>query len=177
SWQAGGGYGDPLLRDPAAVARDVARGAVSREAAAGVYGVELGPGDDVDVASTSTLRAAMRRERLARSRPPTAGGALVLAGRGQHRYGDVLLADLEASRIACAHCGETLGAAGEDLRPRLREIEAPLASAGAVRGEDYDEGRFRLRELCCPHCATLIDVQVALDGAPPPALRFEFANV
>ena len=37
----GGGYGDPFTRDPAAVARDVAAGLVSRERAREVYGVAL----------------------------------------------------------------------------------------------------------------------------------------
>jgi len=37
----GGGNGDPLERDVAAVARDVARGLVSREAAARDYGVTV----------------------------------------------------------------------------------------------------------------------------------------
>ena len=40
-WQGGGGYGDALLRDPAAVAADVAARKVSARAAADVYGVSL----------------------------------------------------------------------------------------------------------------------------------------
>jgi N-methylhydantoinase B len=51
----GGGYGDPLTRDPAAVARDVSAGLVSRERAAEVYGVAL-DGDEVDPAATARLR-------------------------------------------------------------------------------------------------------------------------
>ena len=176
SWQAGGGYGDPLLREPAAVARDVARGAVSLSAASTIYGVGLTGRGEVDADATRALRASVRRDRLARSRPPSAGGALVFDGGGRHRYGDALVADLDAARIACAHCDQALGRPGEDLRPALREIDAPLAAAGAVRGEDYDERRFSLRKLCCPHCASLIDVQVALDGVSPPALRFDFAR-
>ena len=41
SWQAGAGYGDPLEREPARVATDVARGAVSAVAARSIYGVVL----------------------------------------------------------------------------------------------------------------------------------------
>ena len=37
----GGGYGDPLTRDPAAVLHDVLEGWVSRERALEVYGVVL----------------------------------------------------------------------------------------------------------------------------------------
>ncbi|GIX10286.1 hydantoinase B/oxoprolinase family protein [Elioraea sp.] len=39
----GGGMGDPRTRDPALVARDVADGLVSREAAARLYGVQIAP--------------------------------------------------------------------------------------------------------------------------------------
>ena len=42
SWQAGGGYGDPLLREPAQVADDVVRRAVSPGAAQDIYGVVVG---------------------------------------------------------------------------------------------------------------------------------------
>ncbi|TBL32135.1 hypothetical protein EYA84_19695 [Verrucosispora sp. SN26_14.1] len=37
----GGGHGDPGLRDPEAVRRDVAEGYVSAEAAREVYGVDV----------------------------------------------------------------------------------------------------------------------------------------
>ena len=37
-----GGWGDPLLRDPAIVERDVRRRLVSKEAAAELYGVVVG---------------------------------------------------------------------------------------------------------------------------------------
>ena len=39
----GGGYGDPLTRDPAAVARDVRAGLVSPAAAERLYGVRVDP--------------------------------------------------------------------------------------------------------------------------------------
>ena len=55
----GGGYGDPFTRDPAAVARDVAAGLVSRERARAVYGVAL-DGDDADMAATEQLRNGQR---------------------------------------------------------------------------------------------------------------------
>jgi len=62
SWQGGGGYGDPLERDPEAVARDTAAGAVSAEAAEAVYGVVCCNG--LDPAATEARRRAMRLERV-----------------------------------------------------------------------------------------------------------------
>ncbi|MQY28151.1 hydantoinase B/oxoprolinase family protein [Nocardia aurantia] len=55
-----GGYGDPFERDPAAVLRDVRRGVVSAEAAAGEYGVVL-DGDRVDVGATGRARTRSAR--------------------------------------------------------------------------------------------------------------------
>jgi N-methylhydantoinase B len=56
---AGGGYGDPLRRDPARVAEDVADGFISVEAARADYGVALTAAGDVDVAATARLRRSM----------------------------------------------------------------------------------------------------------------------
>lgn len=61
-WQGGGGIGDPLRREPAAVARDVALLKVSPAAAEQVYGVRLVDGT-VDLDGTGELRAGLRRRR------------------------------------------------------------------------------------------------------------------
>jgi N-methylhydantoinase B len=52
----GGGFGDPLARDPSLVAADVRRGLVSAERARSDYGVTLGPDLAVDVAETARQR-------------------------------------------------------------------------------------------------------------------------
>lgn len=63
----GGGYGDPLDRDPEAVLRDVAERHVSRAAAHEIYGVVLdGAGETVQEGPTRTRRAAIRAARVAR---------------------------------------------------------------------------------------------------------------
>jgi N-methylhydantoinase B len=58
----GGGWGDPLQRDPGLVAKEVEQGLVSRDGAAR-YGVELTDEGAVDVEATTALRARMRAER------------------------------------------------------------------------------------------------------------------
>jgi len=52
----GGGYGDPLARDPDLVARDVRRGYYTAEQARALFGVALVPGGGVDTAATRALR-------------------------------------------------------------------------------------------------------------------------
>lgn len=92
SWHGGGGWGDPLSRDPDAVAADVARGVATPEYAEHVYGVVL-TGDTVDEDATRERRLAIRTERL--GAPPTGeadpnapgqalGPALRLVRTGDH---------------------------------------------------------------------------------------------
>jgi N-methylhydantoinase B len=52
----GGGYGDPMQRDPERVRLDVVRGYVSRAAARDTYGVALRDDDSVDREATRQLR-------------------------------------------------------------------------------------------------------------------------
>jgi N-methylhydantoinase B len=62
----GGGWGDPLARDPSLVARDVRGGKVSRAAAAADYGVVItGPVDD-PAADEEATRGLRERQRAAR---------------------------------------------------------------------------------------------------------------
>jgi N-methylhydantoinase B len=63
SWQGGGGYGDPLLRDPGAVAAEVADGLMSAAAAQAVYGV-ITDRTGLDPRATTAERARLRDERL-----------------------------------------------------------------------------------------------------------------
>ena len=64
-WNGGGGYGDPLERDPEAVLDDCRTGAVTVQSARDVYGVVFRDGAAaVDAAATEALRASMYAERL-----------------------------------------------------------------------------------------------------------------
>jgi N-methylhydantoinase B len=59
----GGGYGDPLARDPERVLSDVQEGYVSPDAAQRDYGVVVDPqGGNVDQAATAKRRAAMKEK-------------------------------------------------------------------------------------------------------------------
>ena len=59
----GGGYGDPLDRDPAAVQADAAQGKITAAHARDAYGVVMDQAGLVDTAATSTLRDRLKRER------------------------------------------------------------------------------------------------------------------
>jgi N-methylhydantoinase B len=61
----GGGFGDPLERDPAAVATDLVAGLLSQDIAERIYGVALDTDGTVDSEATDGKRAALRAERIA----------------------------------------------------------------------------------------------------------------
>jgi len=61
----GGGFGDPIAREPEALVADVALGAISKNVAADVYGVVLRDGT-VDEVATKARRASICESRLAR---------------------------------------------------------------------------------------------------------------
>jgi N-methylhydantoinase B len=67
---SGGGFGDPLDRDPDAVAADVAAGRFPATDAAAIYGTVLTGSNQADEAATAERRAAIRRDRLRQARPP-----------------------------------------------------------------------------------------------------------
>src|SRR6185437_3705317 len=72
--QNGGGYGDPVGRDPEAVLRDVRTGAVSSDVAERIYGVIVA-GEALDAAATERRRDEIREARRAAMRPPAGGGS------------------------------------------------------------------------------------------------------
>jgi N-methylhydantoinase B len=103
---AGGGYGDPLDRDPAMVASDVAHERFAAEIARSSYGVVIGDAD-----ATERLREDMRRDRLARARPatkPIARNAVRIGGDAQPlfpgvvQHGGVAIAEVSGAPLAVA---------------------------------------------------------------------------
>jgi len=67
--RGGSGVGDPIERDPAAVAADVAGGYLIPRLAESVYGVVVGEDGAADLAATERRRAELRRDRELAARP------------------------------------------------------------------------------------------------------------
>ena len=121
----GGGFGDPLARDPAAVAADLAEGYVTPAGAERDYGVIWRAGA-VDAPATTARRAALR---AARPRVRLSGAADLDADRGRL----VRLDSQTAGRL-----GVGPGAIVELVNPRgapLRAWVAAVVPGNARRGE------------------------------------------
>lgn len=155
--QGGGGYGDPLRRDPALVATDVANGRVSVAAARSLYGVALDDDGTPSKAGTERLRAELLAERRAHSRLPGVVHARV--PDAEHRALDDNLA-LHAgpegrTTVACAHCGQPLGAEAEGLSVAVRNSASEAAGPGVrVPAATYLAEEVVFREYFCPGCWT-----------------------
>ncbi len=153
----GGGYGDPLERDPARVAEDVANGWVTPERAEQNYGVLLGVGR-VDAAGTANLRARLRGRRAEgvvlpftdTDQPLHAAGA---AGDPPFPVSATLeVATVGGKRqLRCRRCGH----AGT-FRQRLLPLQAANPWV-AVRWHG-ESPNFRLEERSCPDCGVLFAV-------------------
>lgn len=65
----GGGFGDPLERDPILVERDLENGLTTPRAAENVYGVVTGADGAVDLNATEERRSQLRQDRLTRGVP------------------------------------------------------------------------------------------------------------
>jgi N-methylhydantoinase B len=72
----GGGWGDPLERDPALVGKEIVQGLVTPQGAR-AYGVVADARGEVDEAATQALRADMRAQRAAPCRCSTPGRGLM----------------------------------------------------------------------------------------------------
>jgi N-methylhydantoinase B len=179
NWQAGGGFGDPLDRDPGRVLEDVRDRRVSARCARDLYGVVVtaGTGPDgaamLDRAATRRARNAIRKARLAAGRP---AAEIVLAGgeewlsltawvsaipaSGELRIGETIRLDFDRDRASCLRCGTRLGAARDDARRGCLAEITGTSSAGPVRGQDYGQDTVCLVRYYCPGCARQLDVSV-----------------
>ncbi len=171
NWQGGGGYGDPLERDPAAVADDVRAQLVSEGEARRLYGVVMVDGD-VDRSATLDRRAEIRRERLALSSDePQTQASGPRDTEGATTYGDSVVFDFVAGTASCKACGLRLGAATADFRKGCLVEESPTSGAGPVRGTDYRSDRIRLRRYYCPGCARQLEAEVIMVGGTERVFR------
>ena len=80
---SGGGYGDPLDREPALVLADVAAGRLTPDEATDTYAVAFASDGTVDDDATARRRDARRHERLAVATAPETARSLDAATRAQ----------------------------------------------------------------------------------------------
>lgn len=169
-YPGGGGYGDPLERDPERVADDVLHQAVSRPVALKVYGVASDDQGVVDEMLTRHLRADARQERMTWRPQRSRLGKVVKAvgpGRMVHEYVSVVVEADGTAALACSHCQEVLAAYGESYKRGLLVNEEPTTSLPLASDPGlYLDDVMVLRSYCCPGCGVLMSVDVARADEP-----------
>jgi N-methylhydantoinase A/oxoprolinase/acetone carboxylase beta subunit/N-methylhydantoinase B/oxoprolinase/acetone carboxylase alpha subunit len=167
---SGAGYGDPLRRDPTAVARDVTNGLVSSWAAQSIYGVVLADGAVVED-QTIEQRDALRRGRLMDARPGPevqVAETRIEAAASLHPVSDTVEAvRLEDGALAlrCTICRHRFGDYSVDLKAAALVRELSLIDMTAANSHCQDS--FALREYCCPGCGTAIETDIQSRVEPP----------
>jgi N-methylhydantoinase B len=144
TWQGGGGYGDPLERDPALVRRDLELRMISRGRARETYGV---PGD----------RDALRRARLQAARPPalpsnaTPGEPVTRIGLSLR-----LARGPEGSQVEC-QCGQVLATGGGNWKDgaATKLIGRAELAPGIIVHDSLELVRY-----LCPACGRQHSVEV-----------------
>jgi len=163
----GGGYGDPLRREPAAVARDVAAGLVSVVLARSVYGVVLDGAGVADAGATQLERDQIRATRLGEAKflagDGPGGDATIDGGTVRHQVADTVEAVDDSLR--CTVCHHLFG--GYDVDYKLASLmrELPITATGPLNELGLVD-RVVLREYCCPGCGTAVAVDVQLREEP-----------
>lgn len=133
----GGGYGDPLDRDPDLVVEDVRFNRVSRVCAKQLYGVVLNESNDLDVRATADERESIRKKRM------------------QRQSATAVLKNSESRTLTCETCHDAVSLANAHaaiLPPKKASPWAALKSGG-------DCEHMGVLELSCPKCATLLSVE------------------
>jgi N-methylhydantoinase B len=163
----GSGFGDPLRRDPDAVAADIAKQHVSPDLATSAYGVVLVDGR-VDESATAAERDRQRSLRLLESTaaPGATRHGAQLGGEVMHPVSDTVEAfDLSGVRLLrCTVCQERLSNYTEDFKHGCLMRELPLQT-GMSANADCDPN-YVLREYSCPGCGTALTVDVQERSEP-----------
>ncbi len=165
---AGGGYGDPLLREPQRVQEDVELGYVSREAAAEMYGVVLDNDNKVERAKTDARRLQIRTERIGRP-PPRA-----IEESDGYRVSEYLIlkpdaevqgTDKDDAKMHCRMCDSVICGITENYKDAAVYCRLPISAAGSLMNDPglYIDAGIELRQFVCPGCGTLLETEIACE--------------
>ncbi|HZT08772.1 MAG TPA: hydantoinase B/oxoprolinase family protein [Chloroflexota bacterium] len=159
---SGGGYGDPLDRDPELVLQDVEKLLVSEEMARTVYGVVIVE-HHVDRAGTEMMRSRLREERTEHAVAPSRAGHRPSPG-ADLRYSHPLREHLEVwdgpsgSWVRCDGCGHLFGPVDEDWTDSASRSRRDPTMAGPRMASLT--GQYLVEQLTCPSCGVLLNTDV-----------------
>lgn len=168
----GGGYGDPLERDPEAVAADVRSLLVSHPIAERVYGVHVRDDGSVDTAATEAARRKLIDQRLASAVVERRWSG---DGSGFEKWVDIA-ERLAIGRVgddfvcACTACGAAICDAHENYKEWSGRIDTSLPAIDPVTFTDPAlevDADVVYRMFVCPTCGVALENELTLRHEPP----------
>lgn len=160
----GGGYGDPLDREPEDVLADVVSGLVSKEAAADSYGVVMEEhGWRIDRSRTIELRSALKDKRRQEGRIVGSQMIREIAQATSSRTLSEYMSVVDGA-VKC-RCGRVLVYPTEDERDQLLVLDRPVGQISSLLAANPNDTPFMLREIFCPSCLTRLEAEVYLVGS------------
>jgi N-methylhydantoinase B len=169
----GGGYGDPIERDPELVLKDIIDGYVSAQAATDLYGVIAeSDGSSYNKGATEKRREEIRNGRLERGTRRRvwengSNGRAASVGR----LGDNL--EVVAARgqvfVRCIKCQSPICPVEENYKDYVLTADVPAAHGQPARFVPTMATPFVLREYCCPRCAIMFEVDMVMESDGPVA--------
>jgi len=165
SFGCGGGYGDPLDRDPQKVMEDVKNESVTLRTAANIYGVILHPRIcEVDFKKTEERRQEMRMERLSKAEKLTPRKAITKLDLSAKKrvlirlseYLEVVEKKDGMKMICCIKCGNEFCVPGDNYKKYALRWTRDLHELKIVT--ESEESIMSYQEYICPGCGTLLHV-------------------
>lgn len=161
----GGGYGDPLDRDPWRVRQDLEKEAVSLEIAAKIYGVIMNPETlEIDLGKTEARRHEMKQERLSKGEKLTPEKGITKVKSSEKKrtlirigeYLEIVEKFDNTKVICCVKCGNEFCTPGKNYKDYAlrwtRDIREIKKVAEGEQPLEY------YQEYICPGCGTLLQV-------------------
>jgi N-methylhydantoinase B len=166
-WTGGGGFGDPMDRDPDDVQDDLDDLAVTPEAAVSIYGAVFDPaGGRVDRTATEARRAAIRAERVERHghRAHRRDGTLVIEASPSL----AIRRDAAGDFWCCAKCSTDLGPTERTYKEGCVREDNPVETSNPLVGDParFIDEAVEFRQFFCPGCGTLIENEIAVASDP-----------
>jgi N-methylhydantoinase B len=158
---SGGGYGDPLEREPELVLVDVEKGLVSVEAAQDIYGVVIVDAE-VDNPATEMARSRLREDRTeATPRAATSNRPEPDGAQTSHPFRENLemVSDIGAEWVQCTQCQHRLCRSDADWTKAAGRALLDPSRAGARMSPLAEE--YLLEQLYCPSCGCLFSSEIA----------------
>lgn len=164
SYGTGGGYGDPLDRDPSRVEQDVKNGAVTLKTAHDIYGVLIDEKTlKFNPEKTKRKREEIRRERLRKGQLLTQGPLRRVEPSEKKKslmkiteYLEIVEKNNGEKTICCVSCGTQFCAVGDNYKKHALRLTRDLREIKNVT--EGEEPITSYQEYICPGCGVLLQV-------------------